>query len=65
MEKYYTIQDLIDILSKIEDKSKYVMFEYHDDVMYHWEHINGWYEENDNPVLVFEGAGLYKGPYSE
>lgn len=65
MQKYYTVQDLIDRLAEVKDKSAYVMIEYHDEVVYRWEHIDSWYENNDPPAFVLQPAGLFNGPLSE
>lgn len=65
MQKYYTVQDLINRLTEVKDKSAYVMIEYHDDVMYRWEHVDSWYENDDPSAFVLQTAGLFKGPYSE
>lgn len=64
-EKYFTVQDLIDLLSQVEDKQKYIIIEYHDDIMYRWEHVDSWYEDKDIPTVVLQTAGMYKGPYSD
>lgn len=63
--EYWTVADLIEELSRIEDKSRYVLIEYHDDIMYHFVHVDGMYNNNESEhSICLQVKQLYDGPCS-